>query len=294
GLVFPKEEPMRNRTVSWLLAVVGLGCATLSPNLACAGPLTMLHSFAGKGNDGDYPTSGLTLSGTTLFGMTWSPWSDDEGTIFSINTDGTGFKVLHKFTSENDDGHFPTGGLTLFGTTLFGTARSGVVFSINTDGTGFKVMHKLKGWGNPNGRLTLSGTTLFGTTAGNERGTIFSIDTDGTGFKVLHEFSGGNPNGGLTLSGTTLFGTTWAGGKRGTIFSINTDGTGFKLLHEFSGGVNGPGLPNGSLILSGTTLFGTTRVGVGKEPAPGEILFSINTDGTGFKEAYRFSDGAAA
>jgi uncharacterized repeat protein (TIGR03803 family) len=58
----------------------------------------ILHSFGGAG-DGSKPDAGLVLSGSTLYGTTsWggsSPY--DHGTIFKIQTDGTGYSILKLF-----------------------------------------------------------------------------------------------------------------------------------------------------------------------------------------------------
>ena len=53
------------------------------------------------------------------------------GTVFAVNTDGTGFTNLHSFTAAsgslvsitNSDGASPYAGLILSGNTLYGTAR---------------------------------------------------------------------------------------------------------------------------------------------------------------------------
>jgi uncharacterized repeat protein (TIGR03803 family) len=287
---------MWNPTVSRLLAVVALWWAAVGPNFASAEPVTLLHSFAGGKNDGSYPQSGLTLSGTTLFGTAWDAWSENDGVVFSINTDGTGYKVLHKFTFSADkaDGMWPTGRLTLSGTTLFGTTRSsnrdgGTIFSINTDGTGFKLLREIAGM--PEGGLTLVGTTLFGSTSDGD-GTLFSINTDGSDMRLLHRFKGGindgrGPNGGLVSRGAKLFGTTDNGGDsdQGTVFSVNNDGTGFALLHEFAGRENDGSGPNGGQALSGATLFGTAW---DRAKDDGGAVFSMNTDGTDFRLLRRF------
>ena len=64
------------------------------------------------------------------------------GTIFSIDTNGTGYKNLLNFNSTN--GTYPTGSLILSGGKLYGMARLGgaigygCVFSIDTDGNNYK------------------------------------------------------------------------------------------------------------------------------------------------------------
>ena len=56
------------------------------------------------------------------------------GTVFALNTDGTGFTNLHRFTATagaqggygvNSDGGYPVGGLILISNTLFGTTHMG-------------------------------------------------------------------------------------------------------------------------------------------------------------------------
>ena len=104
----------------------------------------VLHSFSGT--DGNEPYfAGLIAIGSTLFGTTNEGGSSNDGTVFSMNADGTDYQVLHSFSGT--DGANPYAGLTLFGSTLFGTttaggsAGDGTVFSINPDGTGFQVLH---------------------------------------------------------------------------------------------------------------------------------------------------------
>jgi uncharacterized repeat protein (TIGR03803 family) len=229
--------------------------------------------------------SGLTLSGNTLYGTAEWGGISGNGTIYKINTDGTGFANLHVFTegsNTNSDGANPEGGLVLSGNTLYGTARElgafgpGTVFAINTDGTGFTNLHNfnITDGQEPEGDLILSGNTLYGTTyrgGSFTRGTVFKLNTDGTSFTNLHNFDvedGYYPEAGLFLSGNTLYGTTFEGGNSqvvavGTVFAIRTDGTGFTNLYNFPApGSNGYHL-HGSVTLSGNTLFGTASIAHG-------------------------------
>jgi len=276
---------------------------------------SLLHNFAGKANDGASPQGSLTLSGTTLYGMTSAGGSQNLGTVFKINTDGTGCVVLHSFAGGTADGSNPYGSLTLSGTVLYGMTYGGgsyglgTVFRVNTDGTGFVVLHSFAGGtadgSNPYGSLTLSGTVLYGMTYGGGSyglGTVFRVNTDGTGFTVLHTFAGyssdgANPYGSLTLSGSTLYGMTCIGGtfvsnipNVGTVFKINTDGTGYLILHSFSqweitDGAN----PHGSLTLSGSTLYGMTVNGGNPIYVPSMgMIFSQHTADTGFSAFFDF------
>src|SRR2546422_929481 len=119
--------------------IAGLGLLMLSDRVA-AQTFTTLHSFTGS--DGAAPFAGLILSGTTLYGTANTGGSSGAGTVFAINTDGTGFTNLHSFTG-GSDGATPYGGLVLSGNTLYGTATyggssgNGTVFKVNTDGSGF-------------------------------------------------------------------------------------------------------------------------------------------------------------
>ena len=187
----------------------------------------------------------LTLSGPTLYGMTYASGANGNGAIFQINTDSTGYKVLYSFGSVANDGAWPAGSLTLSGSTLYGMTSAGgannlgnggngTIFQINTNATGYQVLYSFGSVANdgagPWGSLTLSGSTLYGMTSGGGDvggGTIFQINTSGTGYQVLYNFGYGsdgfNPYGSLTLSGSTLYGMTYSGGaySNGAIFSVN-------------------------------------------------------------------------
>ena len=154
---------------------------------------TTLHTFTG-GSDGANPDAGLILSGNTLYGTTWAGGSSGNGTVFALNTGGTGFTTLHSFTAlsvpfsgTNSDG-ITADSLILSGNTLYGTAESGgssgkgTVFAVNTDGTGFTTLHSFLGYPSdghlPRGRLIISSNTLYGTTQGggsSADGTVFSV-----------------------------------------------------------------------------------------------------------------------
>jgi uncharacterized repeat protein (TIGR03803 family) len=307
------------------ILLTGLGFMLAGP--VTAQTFTTLYGFTANGpnnTDGRFPSGGLTLSSNTLYGTAASGGTGDGGTVFALNTDGTGFATLYSFTvfdPNNGDGTSPGDGFILSGNTLYGTASgggssqvSGTVFAINTDGSGFTILYGFprdnsSGY-NPNSNLALSGNTLYGTAYGGGSGgigTVFAVNTDGTGFGTLYSFTaigpsitnsdGAYPRAGLILSGNSLYGTAVQGGTsdNGTVFALNTDGTGFTTLHSFTGtsipgssdGTNSDGAnPTAVLLLSGNTLYGTATQG---GTSGNGTVFALNTDGTGFTNLHSFT-----
>jgi len=157
-----------------------------------------LHQFSCSGNgapmcpnsnDGATPDHGtLVQNGTTLFGMTTFGGKFGAGTLFTIHTDGTHFKILQHFGKPGtNDGINPFGSLLLNGTTLYGTTRlggskgNGTVFRINTDGTSYDRIWEFQpapDAAKPIDNVILVDNTLFGMTevggqCGN--GAIFAL-----------------------------------------------------------------------------------------------------------------------
>lgn len=234
----------------------------------------------------------LILSGNSLYGTAKIGGIAGHGTVFAINTDGTGFTNLHQFTAyaagylTNSDGATPMAGLILPGNTLYGTTQRGglkgygTVFALNTDGTHFTTVHhftNIPDGAGPTAGLVLSGETLYGTTAigglwGD--GMVFAIRTNGTGFTNLHSFistiDGANPASALVLSGNTLYGTAGVGiSGGGTVFAVNTNSLGFTNLYSFSAvgydasntATNSDGTNPNGLVSAGGRLYGTTGSG---------------------------------
>ncbi len=241
----------------------------------------LLHSFAGATSDGKWPYASLIAKGSALYGMTYQGGSSDIGTIFKINTNGTGFELLHSFAGGTSDGYWPFGALIAKGSTLYGmtesggTSDGGTIFKINTNGTGFDLLHSFAGGSSdgewPYGSLILKGSKLFGLTSGggaNGDGTIFKISTNGAGFALLHSFASGPSNGmlpygSLMVKGSKLYGMTYTGGLHylGTLFKISTNGGGFAVLYSFAGIASDGAYPLGSLIAKGSMSYGMTNGG---------------------------------
>ncbi len=269
---------------------------------------TNLYAFIGGNSDGSYPLGSLALSNNTLFGLTEYGGNNDCGTAFKINSDGTGYALLHEFSLDALNGANPCNSLTLSGSVLYGTtlqggnSNSGSVFRMNTDGTEYTNLHAFTGGAadgsSPRGNVTLSAGTLYGmSVAGGvgDKGVIFKMNTDGSGYSILHDFTGGvadgaTPYGSLTVSGSSLYGMTRNGGSgdKGVVFKISTAGSGYTNLHVFMGGTEDGSMPYGSLVLWGNMLFGMTSEG---GLADLGCAFEMNTDGTGFQLLHDFVGG---
>ena len=232
------------------------------------------HFFAGAKTDGNEPRhNSMTLLGTVLYGTTLLGGTHDNGTIFSINDDGTGFSMppLYDFakSASNNDGDQPHSCFVVVGSVLYG--------------------------------MTSEGGKHGGSTGD---GTIFSFDTSSSTYTRLHSFSGksdgADPHGQLILDPVSgaFYGMTRAGGKHdvGVIFSFTSVcGAGggcsskFTKLHDFSCPANstpncvdkndGATPDHGALVQLNSTLYGLTTY-VGKFGMG--TIFSIDTNGKHF------------
>jgi uncharacterized repeat protein (TIGR03803 family) len=137
------------------------------------------------------------LSNNMLYGTTYAGGHGGRGAIFSVQTNGLGFAVLHHFlpvdsvTGTNTDGASPCAALTLSSNVLYGTASAG--------GTG-------------------------------AAGTVFSLNADGSRFNAFRSFSavasngtnrdGAFPVAPVLLLGNSVYGTAFSGGPgaAGTVF----------------------------------------------------------------------------
>jgi uncharacterized repeat protein (TIGR03803 family) len=158
---------------------------------------TKLTDFDGS-NKGMEPIGGLTLSGNTLYGMTELGGTNNLGTAFKVNTDGTGFGKLFDFDgtlmgSDAQSTFTLSGNNVLYGATFLGGVNpfDGIVFAVNTDGSGFEKLHDfadtINGRG-PSGSLVLSDNVLYGMTS------LGGIKGKGVIFKYILSDQTGIPN----------------------------------------------------------------------------------------------------
>jgi uncharacterized repeat protein (TIGR03803 family) len=77
-----------------LLSVLITGLGLPLPSRVTAQTFTTLYSFTSS--DGASPYASLILSGNTLYGTTSRGGSSGRGTVFAVNTDGTGLTILYR------------------------------------------------------------------------------------------------------------------------------------------------------------------------------------------------------
>src|SRR5439155_3509495 len=116
-----------------------------------------------------------------LYGTAYFGGASSYGTVFALNTNGTGFTNFHSFTlgtggdfPTNCDGALPHAGLILSGNALYGTAPqggssgNGTVFSVSLPAPQLAIAHSganvILTWPTDNGGFDFTGYTLQSTT----------------------------------------------------------------------------------------------------------------------------------
>jgi uncharacterized repeat protein (TIGR03803 family) len=275
------------------------------------GGFAVLHSFSagGSNGDGNQPrhnamlVHGDTLIGSALYGGNQHSGADrgpsthpvgapvtsqvGNGTLFTIHTDGSSYRVLHSF----DGGQTPSlphsppalapDGHTLYGLSSLGGAHGkGTLYALDVDGSGFRVLRSFASYDGdrPHGVVTQDGDgNLFGITRsggttphGKGAGVIFRYELATGAYHVLHTFVTGAPGDGATndhgflaLVDGVAYGTTSFGGAAGAgiVFAIHVDGSGFAIVHSFGITPGDGARPYGSLVALGGWLYGTTTRG---------------------------------
>ena len=235
----------------------------------------------------------LAPDGRTLYGMTSSGGANGSGTLYTIGTDGTGYRLLHSFAAK--DGDQPHGVLAFDsrgrllgmtrkdGTPQGGGKGGGVIFRFDVASGTYDVLHtfvqgdRADGDTNDHGFLRLVDGVAYATTElGGEalQGTLFSIREDGSDFRILHSFGlsdgdGAQPYGSLLPVDGWLYGTTTKGGANGdgTLFRYRIAGGDYEVLASFDRRTTGA-FPEDDLVAdaAGRSLYGLTQAGGANDP----------------------------
>ncbi len=268
--------------------------------------VTTLHDFYSSDPDGQSPTHIITGPDNTLYGVTAEGGIDNNGIIFKVNADGSGYSALYSFAFRLEDGASPNGLFYasngyLYGTTAVGgDGEKGTLFRIKPDGSAFETLHSWSGTDgdHPTGGMVEWQNELWIMTedgGAENAGAIFAIPLNSDEIHSVYNFSpsngadGSHPTGRLLAAADgSLYGLTRMGGANdeGAFFRLTSpDGTPETL---FSFSINEGNLPAGSLVetpdgdLNGTSTTGALN-GAGE-------LFKINKDGTNYRSLYPFYD----
>lgn len=280
----------------------GAGAAVLYKLAHDGSSMRFISELGGPSYSAPMQASDGTIYGTTVdHGPGTCSWpqsactpTSGSGTIFKVNSDGTGFTYIQTFTGAN--GSKPYGGLmqatdgTLWGTTSDGGAKNfGTIYKI-VNGV-FSTVYSFNGGSdgaNPaqSAMIQASDGNLFGTTqfGGStiNQGTIFRLSrTTGT-VTILHSFTGHQQvtgddepttaQDGLQPVGTPiegpdgrLYGVAGGGGALGggVAYSIKKDGSEYTQLYAFSGGPESGGLTTTLIMTPDGNFYGTGQYGGG-------------------------------
>ena len=249
--------------------------ATNNTNFEVLYSFSSLDTVSATNADGAIPFGGLVLSNGTLYGTTFAGGQNGRGTVFAIQTNGSGFTVLHHFaatdpvTGTNSEGASPCAALILSSNVLYGAASAG--------GTG-------------------------------AAGAVFSVGVTNGQFAALHSFAalasnGTNTDGAYPVApvlrlGNSLYGTAFTGGPggAGSIFVVaippppavitniihNADGT---VTLFFVGGPNSTNIIQAATNL--TPVIAWQNVSTNVADANGAWqLTDTNSGGTKFYRSY--------
>jgi uncharacterized repeat protein (TIGR03803 family) len=284
------------------------GCGTLF-KIDPTGKETTLVTF--KGPNGAIGVGNVTIVGNRLFApasTSAGPEGETPGLVFSVKTDGTGYKVLHTFNgtdgfSPQDSLRIAPSGSVLYGITWSGgpsfqaNGGFGVLYQIASDGS-YTVLHNFTDGadgGSPTRILVSKDGTIYGATGRGQCphsedttcGVIYSyyagIFTTLYTFPDVMQFNGPGSNslGGIGPDGT-LYGSTASGGANGlgSLFKLQPKQNGgfeFVTIYSFTGEADGARPPSPPALTADGDLVGVSTY-TGNIPGTLGTLYSFADD----------------
>lgn len=245
--------------------------------------------------------------GGFYYGATERGGANDQGVIYKIKSDGTGFQKLHDF--DTPGGAHPWAGLTLadgrlYGwTTVGGSNDLGVIFGIDPDGSDYDEILAFDG---DNGYSPLfqklvyrNNGFLYGCTDGGLSGSgiFFRVRPNGTEYSILFDlgetdFVGPYAEPLFLPNGDILVVATRGGTKdRGAIIRLTNGGSSFSIAHEFDVTFAG----DADVVINGSLTLGPDGLVYGLEPNGGSegtgTAFKMNPDGSNYTRIELNLDG---
>ena len=280
-----KSASSRNPLAPYSYLCLLAAAIVLSQAAAQAQTFTLLHTFTGAADDGDYPQAApVRDSKGNLYGVALGGFFG-QGVVFRVSSTGQE-TVLYSFKGYPDDGEVPDSislsdsSGKLFGTTYEGGATPyGTVFNLDAQGSETVVYSFCPNIPCTTGAFPIGviqdgndvfyGTTISGgdfSCALTGCGTVFAINRKGVQ-TVLHAFEGAGdgsmPNARLVRGEWgDLYGATAYGGAYGygTVFKVAATGQ-ESVIHSFDGVADGSE-PYGGLYRDAEgNFYGTTSQG---------------------------------
>ncbi|PZQ93460.1 MAG: hypothetical protein DI539_31655, partial [Flavobacterium psychrophilum] len=221
----------------------------------------------------------LQANNGRLYGMTDLGGLYGAGVVYSINSDGSDYRILRNLSSGNITSYMASSRVLLegsdgliYGSTFRGGSFDlGTIFKMNKDGSGYQAIVNFDN--NTKGRMPgeimiASDGKIYGMAIGVDNlNYIYSVKTDGSQYTRLAGFQGlgtaTNTSPLIEGSDGLLYGVLGVGGVNaaGIIFNLRKDGGAFQTLHDFDAAIS-------SLDVRGTLL----------EVSPGVFLGGARSD----------------
>lgn len=197
------------------------------------GTSALLHDF--KIADPTDCNGVITGPGGKLYGTTDAGGNYYNGTLFSVNSDGTNFKIIYHYKKAGTaipPAVSPDGKLYVI--------ISDSLYFIAADGSALTFINKVAPFCR---RIVISDDQwIYGCGAENNSRFIFRMKTDGSGYSILHAFDvydegfldGRNSLVCITPTGRIFFTCDGAVHNRGILASMRTDGSDFTVNKTFT------------------------------------------------------------
>lgn len=286
-------------------------------SLTPAGKLTVLHTF-NQGADKNYPNGvlpGLLTQGPDgkIYGETAYGGIDGcngycgYGVLYRVNTDGSDFKIIHKFCSETNcaDGEYGqalvlgTDG-NVYGTTYYGgTNNDGTVFKVTPSSGAYEVVYDFNIYTigeTPSSLIVASDGTFYGLSFSTQGEMLFHY-TEATGdltaVALNFPLFNGLPSSGFLLTlgpNGNFYGVYEIYGMSGAgLFEVYPDGSNLQLF-TFYTTQDGAGTPQTMLSASDGNLWIANYNG---SSGYGDIITLSPSDGSLIQTLSPFSSTAA-